>query len=62
MITIDNQQWINVHIYVIKKWVWIPIFLTFKGVEMGATIDNLITIILQSLTKFKNLIEKQLVS
>jgi hypothetical protein len=29
---------------------------------MGATIDNLTTIILQSLTKFGSLIEEQLVS
>jgi hypothetical protein len=27
--TINNQQWINVHIYVMKKWVQIPILLTF---------------------------------
>jgi hypothetical protein len=55
--TIDNQQWINVHIYVIEKVVRIPILLSLQDVEMCAATDNLINIILQNLTKFKGLIE-----
>jgi hypothetical protein len=55
--TIDNQQWINVHIYVMKKWVWIPILLTFQDVEMGVATDNFTNIILQNLTKFKGFVE-----
>jgi hypothetical protein len=40
--TIENQQWINVHIYVMKKWVQIPILLTFQDIdEMGVATDNL---------------------
>jgi hypothetical protein len=25
--TIDNQNWISVHLYVINRWKWVPILL-----------------------------------
>jgi hypothetical protein len=41
-----------------KNYVQIPIFLTLDCVEMGATSDNIIAIILQSLVKFLGVVEK----
>lgn len=41
-----------------KKWVQIPILLTFQDVdEMGVATNNLTNFILQNLTKFKGLAE-----
>lgn len=48
------------HVYMMKNQAQIPIFLTLECVEMGATIDNIIAIILQTLIKFVGLVENQI--
>jgi hypothetical protein len=55
--TIDNQQWINVHVYVMQNWIHIPNF-TDPRMNQGATIENIIAIFLQSIMKFGNLAVK----
>jgi len=35
--TIDNQQWINVHVYMMQNWICISILITLEWVKMGAT-------------------------
>jgi hypothetical protein len=34
---IDNQEWINVHAYMIQNWICILILLTLKWVKVRAT-------------------------
>lgn len=34
---IDNQEWINVHAYMMQNWIRILILLTLKWVEVCAT-------------------------
>jgi len=34
---IDNQEWINVHAYMMQNWIRILILLTLKWVEVRAT-------------------------
>jgi hypothetical protein len=29
VIVVDNQQWISVHVYIMKDWHWFSILLTF---------------------------------
>jgi hypothetical protein len=33
--TLDNWQWISVHVYVMKDWCRFPILLTLERVEMN---------------------------
>jgi hypothetical protein len=44
--TINNQQWINLHAYVMQNWIHIPILLTLEWVKVGAIIENNTAIIL----------------
>jgi hypothetical protein len=55
--TINNQWWISVHVYVMQNWIHIPILLTLEWVEVGAIIENITTIILQNIMKFRGLVE-----
>jgi hypothetical protein len=43
--TINNQQGINIHFYVLKIWHSILILLTLECVEMGANTNNIIRIL-----------------
>jgi len=56
---IDNQKWISMHVYIMKNWVCTPLLLTFQWIEMGATIENIVVIILQNSIKFKGLVEEE---
>lgn len=49
---VDLQQWINIHICVMKKWQHVLILLTFKKVELGATLNNIKTMILDSMATY----------
>jgi hypothetical protein len=49
VITVDCQGWINVHVYVVEGWECIPILLTLEQMVFGATINNLIKVIMASL-------------
>ncbi len=53
--TTNNQQWINIHLYLIKIWRSIPILLTLECVEMGANINNIIRILLKCMVKYEGL-------
>jgi hypothetical protein len=49
-VTIANvQQWINIHIFLMKNWQHVPILLTFKKLEVGATLNNIKTMILDAM-------------
>jgi hypothetical protein len=52
---IDNQQCINVHIYVMKIWKHIPILLILEKVEVGAISNNIIIVILEAMANYRGL-------
>ena len=56
--TINNQQWISMHIYVMQQWQRMPILLILERIEVGATSTNIIQIILQSLLTLGGLTEE----
>lgn len=58
---IDNQKWISMHVYMRKNWVCTPLLLTFQWIEMGATIENIMVIILKNSIKFKGLVEEEFI-
>jgi len=41
-----------------QNWIHIPILLTLEWVEVGAIIENITTIILQNIVKFRGLVEE----
>jgi hypothetical protein len=41
-----------------QNWFHIPILLTLEWVEVGAIVENIIAIILQSIVKFEGLVEE----
>jgi hypothetical protein len=45
-----------------QSWIHIPILMTLEQIEVGAIIENITTIILQSIMNFRGLIEDQLSS
>lgn len=49
--TMDNQQWINDYVYVMKRH-QILIVLTLKCVEMGANVDNINVIFLKHMVRY----------
>ncbi len=51
-ITMDNQQWINVHVYIIKHWCQIPILLSLERMEVSATTNSNIIILLKCMVKY----------
>jgi hypothetical protein len=61
MIMIDNQKWISMHVYMMKNWVRTPLLLIFQWIKMGATIENIMVIILQNSIKFKGLVEEEFI-
>ncbi len=58
---IENPKWISMNVYMMKNWVDIPLLLTFEWIEMGATIENILVIILQNSIKFEGLDEKEFI-
>jgi len=42
MMTINNQQWINVHVYVMKNLFHISILCTLEHVKIGVIVKNII--------------------
>jgi hypothetical protein len=45
-----------------QNWIHIPVLLTLERIKVGATTENITTIILQNIVKFKGLAEKQFAS
>jgi hypothetical protein len=52
----DNQQWTNVHVYIMKNWHRFPILLSLEHVEVDATPYNIIAILLKCMTKYGQLL------
>jgi hypothetical protein len=40
VVTIDNTQWISIHLYVLQTWKRIPIFLRVEKIGVSNTCDN----------------------
>ncbi len=59
---IDNQQCINVHIYVMINWKHISIFLIFEKVEVGAISNNITIVILEAIANYKVLTNDDMAS
>ncbi len=51
-ITMDNQQWINVHVYLIKHWRQIPILLSLEHMEVSAITNSITIILLKCMVKY----------
>jgi hypothetical protein len=52
--TIDNQNWLSIHAYMVQNWLQIPILLCLDEVARSS-IDNLIQIFMQALMHEKGL-------
>ncbi len=48
----DNYQWINIHVYVMKDWCQVPILLTLECVNVSANANNITTILLKCVIKY----------
>jgi hypothetical protein len=55
---VDVQQWINIHVYMMKNWKQIPILLTLEKVEMGTTSNNINVFILNAMGRYGVLLMK----
>ncbi len=47
----DNHQWINIHVSVMKDWCQIPFLLALECVETSASANNITTIQLKCMIK-----------
>ncbi len=59
---IDNQQCINVHIYVMRNWEHIPILPILEKVEVGAISNNITIVILEAIAKCRGLTNDDMAS
>ncbi len=62
MTIVDDQQWINIHVYMMKNWKRVPILLTFEKVEMGVTLNNIEAIILNAMGRYGGLTNEAMAS
>jgi hypothetical protein len=60
--TIYNQSWILTHVYVVKGWRCLSIFLTLFQVLEGSNVDNLTKVIVDSLLTYSGISESNLAS
>jgi len=49
--TLDNQQWIKVHVCVVKDWRRFPILFTLECVEVSVIANNITSILLKYMVK-----------
>ncbi len=59
--TIDNTQWLSIHLYVVKKWKHIPILLCVEAVSLSATSDNIFPLMVRCKMDFGGLRVEELV-
>jgi hypothetical protein len=52
VIAIDNNSWVGIHAYVLKRWKQMPILLTFEKVTTCAYTTNLTQLLLCSLLSY----------
>lgn len=60
--TLDNQQWISDHVYVMKDQHRFPILFILECVEVNVIIDNIISILLKCMVKYEGVLDEELVS
>jgi hypothetical protein len=60
--TVDVQQLINIQWYVMWNWKHVPILLTLKKVEVGATLDNIKGVILDAMGRYGSLTNSNMAS
>jgi hypothetical protein len=60
--TLDNHQWICVHVYVMKDWHRFSILFTLECVEVNFIIDNIISILFKCMVKYKGVLDEEFVS
>jgi hypothetical protein len=58
VVTLDNQSWTFVHVYIIKNWCRVQILLNLERIVNGGTYDNLTSIIIHSLDVFGDIANK----
>jgi hypothetical protein len=56
VIIMDNQQWINVHVYLMKHWRQIPILFSSERMEVNATTNNINIILLKCMVKYRGIL------
>jgi hypothetical protein len=59
--TIDNTQWLSIHLYVVQLWKKILILLCVLTMGMLATFDNIFSLMLKCLVEYGGLGLEQLV-
>jgi len=58
--TINNQSWLSMHLYIVEAWKKLPILLNLWKVIDGNTSNTMISMIVESLTKFGGLTKSDL--
>jgi hypothetical protein len=61
IITIDNTQWLSIHLYMVQTWKRIPIFLCVEFVGVFATSNNIFGLMVKGLLEFGGLRLEELV-
>jgi hypothetical protein len=59
--TIDNTQWLSIHLYMVKAWKRIPILLCVEFVGVFATSNNIFGLMVKGLLEFGGLRLEELV-
>jgi hypothetical protein len=59
IITIDNQSWLLMHVYVMHAWKIILILFTFRNVVEGGNVNNLTIAITHPFMQQGGLIKKK---
>jgi len=59
--TIDNTQWLLIHLYVMQKWKRIPILLCVEVVSLFTTFDNIFSLTIKCMLDFGGLKVEELV-
>ncbi len=59
--TIDNIQWLSIHLYVVQLWKKILIFLCVLTMGMSATFNNIFSLMLKYLVEYGGLGLEELV-
>jgi hypothetical protein len=53
--TIDNTQWVSIHLYMVQCWKRIPILLCVESIGVFATSNNIFGLMVNGLLKFGGL-------
>ncbi len=60
VITINNQSWLSIHVYVLEEWKRVSILLNLQGVVDEVAFNNSTSLIVKILMEFGGLNEKDL--